>query len=74
MAQKIINIGSGPDTRTGDPVRLAFDKVNQNFDELYNITGDYKAIVDLEIDGAAAALFTHNSNNGISFTYDSIRN
>ena len=35
MAQEIINIGSVPNDGTGDPIRTAFDKVNNNFDELY---------------------------------------
>jgi hypothetical protein len=36
MAKQIINIGSDPNDRTGDPIRVAFDKTNQNFTELYN--------------------------------------
>ena len=29
-----INIGSAPDDGTGDPLRTAFDKINDNFAEL----------------------------------------
>lgn len=39
MAQKLINIGTGPNTKDGDTVRNAFDKVNQNFSELYTAVG-----------------------------------
>lgn len=35
MAQEVINIGTGPNTKTGDPLRTAFDKCNLNFTELY---------------------------------------
>lgn len=38
MAKQIINIGRTANDRSGDPLRSAFDKVNQNFTELYNIT------------------------------------
>jgi hypothetical protein len=35
MAQKIINLGTGPNTPTGDTAYTAFTKVNDNFTELY---------------------------------------
>ena len=35
MAQQVINIGISANDRTGDPIRNAFNKVNQNFAELY---------------------------------------
>jgi hypothetical protein len=36
MARLNINIGTTANDRTGDPLRTAFDKVNQNFVELYS--------------------------------------
>ena len=35
MAKQTINIGSSANDGTGDPVRTAFNKVNQNFTEVY---------------------------------------
>lgn len=35
MAQQIINIGAAPNDGTGDVLRTAFQKVNDNFTELY---------------------------------------
>jgi hypothetical protein len=35
MAKQPINIGSSANDGTGDPLRTAFDKINDNFDELY---------------------------------------
>jgi len=35
MAKQTIDIGSSADDRTGDTGRAAFDKCNDNFDELY---------------------------------------
>lgn len=36
MAQEIINIGTSPNDGTGDPLRTAFTKVNNNFTQLFN--------------------------------------
>ena len=35
MAQQTINIGTVANDNTGDPIRDAFDKCNDNFDEAY---------------------------------------
>jgi hypothetical protein len=35
MAKQTINLGSGPNTKTGDPLRTAFTKINDNFTEVY---------------------------------------
>jgi hypothetical protein len=39
MVQQSINIGSGPNTKDGDPIREAFRKTEENFTDLYNGTG-----------------------------------
>ena len=39
MAQQIINIGTTANDGTGDPLRTAFDKCNDNFTELYSTGG-----------------------------------
>jgi hypothetical protein len=38
MAKQIVNIGSSVNKGDGDPLRTAFDKINDNFDELYAAT------------------------------------
>ena len=35
MAKQTINLGTGELTGDGESIRSAFDKVNDNFDELY---------------------------------------
>lgn len=35
MARQVINIGTAPSDGSGDPLRISFDKTNQNFAELY---------------------------------------
>ena len=39
MAKQVINLGTMADNKSGDPLRTAFTKINENFDELYNQTG-----------------------------------
>lgn len=39
MTQQIINVGTGPDSYTGDTLRTAFEKTNSNFTELYSTGG-----------------------------------
>lgn len=36
MAQQIINIGSSENKGDGDPLRTAFQKINDNFNEMYD--------------------------------------
>ena len=38
MAKQDINIGSAANDGTGDPLRTAFDKINDNFGELYAVS------------------------------------
>ncbi len=46
MAQQIINIGAVANDGTGDPLRTAFDKANDNFTELYSDdAGDVGSII-----------------------------
>lgn len=33
--QQTVNIGTGPSTGDGDPLRVSFDKINQNFNDVY---------------------------------------
>ena len=39
MSKQIINIGTTANDGTGDPLRTAFDKINDNFTELYDVHG-----------------------------------
>jgi hypothetical protein len=36
MAQQQINVGAAPNDGQGDPIRTAYIKCNNNFDELYS--------------------------------------
>ena len=39
MSKQTINIGSAANDNTGDTLRVGGDKVNDNFNELYNALG-----------------------------------
>jgi len=43
MARRIINIGSSVNKGDGDALRFAFDKVNDNFEELYTADSNTNA-------------------------------
>lgn len=36
MTKQVVGIGTAPNDGTGDPLRTAFTKCNDNFTELYN--------------------------------------
>jgi hypothetical protein len=39
MTKQVINTGTAPNAKNGDPIRTAFEKVNANFTELYSSLG-----------------------------------
>ena len=52
MAKQIVNIGTSPNDKTGDPLRTAFSKINDNFTELYPIPEDVTYTVAADGDPA----------------------
>jgi len=46
MPKQTINIGSSANDGTGDPLRTAFDKINDNFDELYSTSLSERVSLD----------------------------
>ena len=64
MPKQIINRGYTPNDRKGDPLREAFRKVNENFDELYARTGD-----DLQIPALAGNNSKVLTTNGTTLSW-----
>ncbi len=60
MTRQTINIGTNANDGTGDPLRTAFDKINDNFSELY---GDSDASTILEQDTAPKLSANLDVNN-----------
>ena len=67
MTKQTINIGSSANDGTGDPLRTAFTKINENFSELYG--GDSDASTVLEHDSAPKLAGNLDTNNN-SITTD----
>jgi endo-1,4-beta-mannosidase len=71
MAKQTINTGTSPNARDGDPIRVAFSKVNQNFNELYTLIGADSDTEDI-IKDAAADMLINGTHQGITVAYDNI--
>lgn len=71
MAKQVINIGTTANDGTGDPLRTAFDKVNDNFTELYSDdSGDVDSVSGsggLEVDQSTGAVTVSISDDGVTY-------
>jgi hypothetical protein len=67
MARQVINIGSSANDGTGDPLRTAFDKINDNFVELYGTDNDLNTL-DANLDVNNNAITTGVTNGDITIT------
>ena len=67
MARQVINIGSSANDGTGDPLRTAFDKINDNFVELYGGDNDINTL-DANLDVNNFAITTGRTNGDITVT------
>ena len=67
MARQAINIGSSANDGTGDPLRTAFDKINDNFIELYGSDNDINTL-DANLDVNNFAITTGVTNGNITVT------
>jgi hypothetical protein len=69
MAKQIINIGRTANDRSGDPLRTAFEKVNDNFTELYSVISGDNTITDT-IKDTAAEMLVDGVHDGITVNYN----
>lgn len=67
MAKQIINIGASANDGTGDPLRNAFDKANDNFTEVYLALGNANNPIDLFDNNGALDLL--GKPHKVSFLY-----
>jgi len=75
MARQHVNIGTSANDGTGDPLRTAFDKINDNFIEIYGATAEAHDLLDdptpqlggdLDINGKAITQSVTNANISIT--------
>jgi hypothetical protein len=71
MAKQVINIGTTANDGTGDPLRTAFDKVNDNFTELYSDdagdVGSIAATAPIEVDAATGDVTISLADDGVTY-------
>jgi hypothetical protein len=71
MAKQTINIGTTANDGTGDPLRTAFDKINDNFTELYtDDAGDVGSIIagtGVAVDQATGDVTVSLADDGVSY-------
>ena len=69
MAKQVINIGASANDGSGDPLRNAFDKVNDNFNELYS-QGSTNGTTLIDLFDNNGNFDLYNKPHKISFYYD----
>ncbi len=77
MAKQEINIGSGENKGNGDPLRVAFTKINDNFSEIWNTiapvnnpplhsygaVGDKKGMIAFDAENVYYCLYDYDALN-----------
>jgi hypothetical protein len=83
MTQEVINIGAQPNDGEGDPLRTAFQKINNNFSQLYStgfftssaystgLTAD-QVIFTAPVETFTQGIFQINSNDTLSSDTENI--
>jgi hypothetical protein len=66
MTQQVINVGTNPNDMTGDPLRTAYIKCNQNFTELYD-NGYQKTTITTAAPGNSQIYSKPLPNSGVIF-------
>jgi hypothetical protein len=76
MPQQVINIGSSPNDGTGDPLRTAFDKCNDNFTELYSGggggSGSVSSVSVVAANGVSGVVANPTTNPAITLALGAI--
>lgn len=66
MAKQLINLGTSANKGDGDPLRTAFDKINDNFTEVYGLLG----ADEVDTDDVIAPMLVHNNHTNVTVTRD----
>ncbi len=73
MAKQTINIGTNANDGTGDPLRTAFTKINENFTELYSADGNLNTL-DANLDVNGNSIVTGVTNGDITISQNGTGN
>ena len=66
VAKQTINLGTSANKGDGDPLRTAFDKINDNFTEVYGLLG----ADEVDTDDVIAPMLVHNNHTNVTVTRD----
>jgi hypothetical protein len=72
VAKQVINIGASANDGSGDPLRNAFDKVNDNFNEIYFSYGNASTLTN--IFDSNGNLDLYGKPHKVTFYYDTFAN
>lgn len=67
MAKQTVGIGSSPNDGTGDTLRVGADKINDNFNEIYDALGNGTTLTDLI--NASGEVDVSSGENKLVFLY-----
>jgi hypothetical protein len=70
VAKQTVNLGTSANKGDGDPLRTAFDKVNDNFTEVYSLLGAEGG----DVDDVVAPMLVHSDHTNVSVTRDDAAN
>ena len=70
MAKQTVNLGTSANKGDGDPLRTAFDKVNDNFTEVYSLLGAEGG----DVDDVVAPMLVHSDHTNVTVTRDDAAN
>jgi hypothetical protein len=73
MSRQLINLGN-ENAGNGDPLRIAFEKVNDNFTEVYALLGGPATDLQELAQDYAAEMLTTVTHNGIITSYNNSTN
>lgn len=61
----VVNIGSAPNSKDGDTARVAFKKVNDNFDVLFSVFANQLTQVEEDFDAIASGIYLINTSGQV---------
>jgi hypothetical protein len=64
MTQQVINVGTLPNDQSGDPIRTAFQKINNNFSQLYS--SSFQVVETTSSGGNVSTIWSYPAN---AFTF-----
>lgn len=62
---EVVNIGSAPNSKDGDTARVAFKKVNDNFDVLFSAFANQLTPIDDDFDAVASGIYMINTSGAV---------